>query len=205
MMEPCKFKELSESKLLEVLHSNDFQHLFAGNKSDEEVFSILFEHTTNGRVWITDDEEKQTCVYVFDTKGVNKDKLLTVSNPLTKDLYLWHIDGVMFTRLSKCDCALIHEDVLHLIEFKANAVTENPSSLREHYDKATSQLQLTLSYLSDLYHSFGYDLFNEFSDVDALIVFDRKIPQDSAYQKNISAKFLQETTILLKFGNEIKV
>lgn len=204
-MEPCNFKELSESKLLEVLHSNDFQHLFAGNKSDEEVISLLFEHTTNGRVWITDDEEKQMCVYVFDTKGVNKDKLLAVSNPLNKDLYLWHIDGVMFTRLSKCDCALIHEDVLHLIEFKANAVTNNPTTIKEHYDKATSQLQLTLSNLSGLYHSFGYHLFQEFSDVDALIVFDRKIPQDSAYQKNISAKFFQETKTQLRFGNEITV
>lgn len=204
-MEPNVFNELSKSKLLEVLHSNDFQHLFAGNKSDEEVFSLLFESTTNGRVWITDDEEKHTCVYVFDTKGVNKDKLLAVSNPLTKVLYLWHIDGVMFSRLSKCDCALIHEDSLHLIEFKANAVTKNPTSLREHYDKATSQLQQTLHYLLELYHSFGYNLFKEFSEVDALIVFDRKIPQDSAYQKNISAKFLQETRTLLKFGNEIKV
>ena len=204
-MDQTLFKHLDDLKIAEVLHSNDLQHLFAGNKTDQDVYRLLFCHTTNGRVWVTDDATAKRSIYLFDTKGANKDKLLAVLNPTKQDLYLWSIDGMMFDNLKKCDCALIFEDMLHLVEFKANVESENPESQFEHYQKASTQLKLTFDYLTDLYRKKELNLWDFFSDIDAMIVFDRKLPQDSASQKNMSVRFQKETGLSLAFGNELAV
>lgn len=198
------FEELKQAQVQEVLRSPEFSALFPQQPTDEEILTTLFECTTHGKVWVTDDETAGHSIYVFDTNGVNKDKLLAVTNQSGHSVYLWKIDGVMFKRFSKCDCALIHDDVLHLIEFKANAKNESDASIEGNYIKASTQLMLTLNYLKDSYAKIGADIDDVFSDIDAQIVFDRIVPQNNSYQKSVSKKFLDENTVILTFGNSIK-
>jgi len=198
-------QELKDLKLDELLKSPQFLGLFPEGATDDERLEVLFSETTHAHVWVTDDDQVGHSIFVFNTNGVNKDKLLCITNPLSHSVFLWAIDGKMFAKLSKCDCALVSDSNLHLIEFKANVVSENLLTIGEHYDKATEQLSLTLQNLTKAYGNMGYDIFDIFEDVDAQIVFDRQIPQDNAYQKIVSRRFNKDNQIVLAFGNDLKV
>ncbi|MBQ8100873.1 MAG: hypothetical protein IJ169_06265 [Paludibacteraceae bacterium] len=179
--------------------------LLAQINTEQDYMIALFDSEKRGVIWITDDVTAGHCVFVSDTYGVNKDKLLKVFNPNIKTLFLWHIDGVMFTKYSKCDCALLHDRLMHLIEFKANAKNESDDSIQANYEKASEQLALTFEKFEELYKNHGQDIFRVFDDIDAMIVFDRTVPQDDAYQKNIVSKFSNRTLLKLSFGNELKI
>ncbi len=196
---------LDKLSIKTVFIGQSIDNLLEQIKSSQDYLIALFEASTRGMIWITDDEDKKHSIFVTDTYGVNKDKLLKVLNPNSKTLFLWHIDGVMFQHLSKCDCALLHDEKLHLIEFKANAKNESDDSIEANYEKASKQLALTYEKFEELYNSHGQNIFNIFEDIDAMIVFDRTVPQKDAYQKNTISKFSKKTLLDLKFGNEISV
>ena len=198
------YRLLIELSLNDILKLPECAGLLSQMKEDERMVS-LFEATSRATVWITDDEEAGHSIFVFDTNGVNKDKLLMVHNSERAEIYLWKIDGVLFKRYSKCDCAVVHGDELHLVEFKANAKNESEVSIKSNYDKACNQLALTLQYIEEAYQRIGKEIDNVFSNIDALIVFDRIVPQNNAYQKSVSARFLSQTTRVLTFGKDLTV
>lgn len=198
-------QELKDLRLDELLRAPQFLGLFPNGIEDDERIQYLFKETTRAQVWVTDDDKVGYCVFVFDTNGVNKNKLLYVTNPASHSIFLWSIDGRMFKKLSKCDCALISSRVLHLVEFKANVESENLQTIVEHYDKASEQLSHTLKYITEAYESLGTDIFDIFNEIDAQIVFDPQIPQDNAYQKTVSKRFNKENLIVLTFGKDLKV
>lgn len=198
-----KFQELKDLRLDELLRLPQFLEVFPEGLTDDERIQFLFQETTHAHVWVTDDDLSGYSIFVFDTNGVNKDKLLYVTNPAAHAVFLWAIDGKMFKKLSKCDCAIISDNILHLVEFKANVESENLQTIREHYDKASNQLSLTLQYLSEACEKIGGNIFETFKDIDAQIVFDRQIPQDNAYQKSLSSKFNKANHIVLTFGNNL--
>lgn len=198
------YRQLIDLGMNDILKQPEFAGLLSKLTEDERL-ETLFEATIRATAWITDDDEAGHSIFVFDTNGVNKDKLLVVHNPAREEIYLWKIDGVLFKRYSKCDCAVVRGDVLHLVEFKANALNESEASIEGNYDKACNQLILTLQYLEDAYKRINKDINDVFSDIDALIVFDRIVPQNNAYQKSVSARFSSKTTRILTYGNDLTV
>lgn len=196
---------LNKLSIKSVFIGQGIDQLLAQISSDQDYLVALFETEKRGTIWITDDATAGHSIFVTDTNGVNKDKLLKVLNPNIKTLFLWHIDGVMFAKYSKCDCALLHERLMHLIEFKANAKNASDDSIQANYEKASEQLALSFEKFEELYKNHGQDIFCIFDDIDAMIVFDRTVPQDDAYQKNIISKFSNRTLLKLSFGNELKV
>ncbi len=197
--------------LFDDLH---FKEVFIGVGIDQLINEIqrvedytvaLFEASEGHIIWITDDEKAGRSVFVTDTNGVNKDKLLKISNKERKSLFLWHIDGVMFERYSKCDCALLHDKLMHLIEFKANAKNATDNSIQANYEKAKNQITLTFKTFKDLYSKKGFDLWDIFSDIDAMIVFNKTVPQDLAYQKSLQKQVSDEIDMSLTFGNTLDV
>ena len=196
---------LNNLSLKTVFIGQGIDSLLAQINSEQDYLVALFETETRGTIWITDDASAGHSIFVTDTHGVNKDKLLKVLNPNIKTLFLWHIDGVMFAKYSKCDCALLHDRLMHLVEFKANAKNATGDSIQANYEKASEQLALTFEKFEELYNNHGQNIFDIFDDIDAMIVFDKTVPQDDAYQKNIISKFAQRTLLNLSFGNELKI
>ena len=170
-------------------------------KRAEDYTVALFEGSDGHIIWITDDEKAGHSIFVSDTNGVNKDKLLQIRNSKRKTLFLWHIDGVMFERYSKCDCALLHDRLMHMIEFKANAKNATDDSIQANYEKAKNQITLTFKTFKDLYAKEGFDLWDIFKDIDAMIVFNKTVPQDLAYQKSIQKQVAADIEVSLTFGN----
>lgn len=196
---------LNSLSIKTVFIGQGIDSLLAQISSEQDYLVTLFEAEKRGVIWITDDADARHSVFVTDTYGVNKDKLLMVKNPNVKTLFLWHIDGVMFAKYSKCDCALLHDRLMHLIEFKANAKNASDDSVQANYEKASEQLALTFEKFEQLYNNHGQDIFSLFDDIDVMIVFDRTVPQHDAYQKNIISKFSDRTLLNLSFGNELTV
>lgn len=91
------------------------------------------------------------------------------------------------------------------MEFKSNAANNTEAAIKDNYDKAKSQLWLTIKDVVDRCKKVEIDLM-ESSTLEAYAVFNRTVPRHNAYQKNLAARFLLETEgIPLYFRSEAEI
>lgn len=175
---------------------------FSECNSDEDLLNELFEHSNKGTLFVHDDADKGHSVYVQDTKGLGRDKVFEAKNTKHRDVFLFHIDGVLFSKDSKCDCAVLTEKEMNFIEFKANAENNTPEAIETNYQKASDQLLQTINEVSQRCQTEGIEL-TDMVTTAAFAVFNRTVPRNDALRKKISAKFLRDTgTIKLQFANK---
>lgn len=174
--------------------------LFQRISKDEDWLEILFECDTRGQLFVYDDADAGHVVYVNDTKGLGRDKVFGLLNKSHKDVFLWHIDGVLYEKTSKCDCAVITADEMEFIEFKTNASNSSQEAIFDNYHKAGEQLQIIVKDVMDRCSKVGV-ILTSVIPVEAHAVFNPTVPSDNAMKKNISAKFLVRTRVKLSFDN----
>lgn len=178
---------------------------FQDIESDEDYLKELFEWTDRGVIFICDDELEGHSIFISDTKGFGGDKTFKILNTQHIDVLLWHIDGVLFGKNSKCDCAFLTEKCIGFVEFKANAANSSETSIKENYEKAESQLRNTYLDVSNRCQKIGIDIKTTMK-VEAFAIFNQTVPRNNAYQKQVAAKFLLATNgIPLYFKNSTKV
>ena len=191
------FEVINRLRLKEAFGEFDlFQHI----SKDEEWLDILFECDTRGQLFVYDDADVGHVVYVNDTKGLGRDKVFGLVNKTHKDVFLWHIDGVIYEKTSKCDCAVITSDEMEFIEFKTNASNNSDEAIFDNYHKASDQLQKIVKDVKERCSKVGVKLTSVIP-VEAHAVFNPTVPADNAMKKNISAKFLVRTGVKLCFDN----
>lgn len=191
------FEVINRLRLKEAFGEFDlFQHI----SKDEEWLDILFECDTRGQLFVYDDADVGHVVYVNDTKGLGRDKVFGLVNKTHKDVFLWHIDGVIYEKTSKCDCAVITSDEMEFIEFKTNASNNSDEAIFDNYHKASNQLQKIVKDVKERCSKVGVKLTSVIP-VEAHAVFNPTVPADNAMKKNISAKFLVRTGVKLRFDN----
>ena len=174
--------------------------LFQRISKDEDWLDKLFECDSRGQLFVYDDAEVGHVIYVNDTNGLGRDKVFGIVNKNHKDVFLWHIDGVIYEKTSKCDCAVITTDEMEFIEFKTNASNNTREAIYENYHKASEQLQKIVMDVKDRCAKVGVKLTSVIP-VEAHAVFNPTVPSDNAMKKSISAKFLFRTGIRLVFDN----
>lgn len=191
------FEVINRLRMKEAFGEFDlFQHI----SKDEEWLDILFECDTRGQLFVYDDADVGHVVYVNDTKGLGRDKVFGLVNKTHKDVFLWHIDGVIYEKTSKCDCAVITSDEMEFIEFKTNASNNSDEAIFDNYHKASDQLQKIVKDVKERCSKVGVKLTSVIP-VEAHAVFNPTVPADNAMKKNISAKFLVRTGVKLRFDN----
>lgn len=191
------FEVINRLRLKEAFGEFDlFQHI----SKDEEWLDILFECDNRGQLFVYDDADVGHVVYVNDTKGLGRDKVFGLVNKTHKDVFLWHIDGVIYEKTSKCDCAVITSDEMEFIEFKTNASNNSDEAIFDNYHKASDQLQKIVEDVKERCSKVGVKLTSVIP-VEAHAVFNPTVPADNAMKKNISAKFLVRTGVKLRFDN----
>ncbi|WP_455635312.1 hypothetical protein [Parabacteroides sp.] len=193
------FKAITQLKLKQA---------FANELKFEKVIDIkdfldeLFEYGNKGTLFVYDDRDVGHSIFVEDTNGIGRDRVFVVCNKDHKDVFLWHIDGVLFQKDSKCDCAVLTDDSIDFVEFKTFASNVTMNAVEDNYKKACSQLLLTLKEVSEKCKSVGVDL-RTVVKVNAFAVFNRTVPRNSASQKKMAAKFLLDSEgVKLYFKNE---
>ena len=179
----------------EMLKRLDVEKVF-GHTADN-----MFDSTTRRSIWAMDDAKSGYTVFVSDTNGINKNKLLHIINSLNEEVVLWRIDGVLFARKTKCDCAFLHSDDITFVEFKVNAKNNSADTIEQHYNKAANQLKETFLKFCKLYGDTFWDVFN---DANAIAVFDPTVPQDNAMQKSLRS-LLADVGIDLQFMTELEI
>lgn len=191
------FETVNHLRLKEVFADIE---LFQAVKADEDWLNVLFECDNRGTLFVVDDAEVGHAVYVRNTNGLGRDKVFTVINRAHADVFLWHIDGVMYKKTSKCDCALLTDKELDFVEFKTDADNNSPEARFENYRKAGEQLKTVYLNVKGRFSKKGLDL-NALTDVLSYAVFNPTVPSDNALKKSISARFLKDTGIKLRFDN----
>lgn len=112
---------------------------------------------------------------------------------------------MLYKKDSKCDCAFLTDAYIGFVEFKANAANNTDSAIIANYDKAKTQLKLTIKDVEDRCKKAGVDIV-DMMEVEAYAVFNRTVPAHNAYQKKLAAQFLLETDgIPLYFKNNAEV
>lgn len=191
------FEAINRLRLKEGFGEYD---LFQRISKDEDWLDKLFECDNRGQLFVYDDADAGHVVYINDTKGLGRDKVYGLLNKNHKDVFLWHIDGVIYEKTSKCDCAVITTDEMDFIEFKTNASNSTQEAIFDNYHKASEQLQKIVTDVKDRCSKVGVKLTSAIP-VEAHAVFNPTVPSDNAMKKNISAKFLVRTGIKLSFDN----
>ncbi len=196
------FGPIDQLELKEAFSDNSkFQNI----KNSEDYLTELFECENRGLLFVYDDSDKGHSTYVENTFGLGLDKVFKVHNKEHKDVFLWHIDGVLFAKNSKCDCAILTDTVMDFIEFKSNAINNTEEAINTNYMKASDQLLATLKVISERCKSAGVDLINTVN-VKAFAVFNRSLPSNDALRKKISAEFAMKSEgVKLFFSNETTI
>lgn len=196
------FKAITQLKL--KMAYADMQK-FREITEEKDLLHELFECDNRGTLFIHDDASIGYSVFISDTSGIGRDKVFEVHNSDHKDVFLWHIDGVLYSKDSKCDCVVLTNEYIGFVEFKANAANRTLESQKDNYEKASSQLLLTLTDVSERCKSVGIDL-RSLVKIEAFAVFNRTVPQSNAHQKKVAADFLLNSEgIKLHFKNEVSL
>lgn len=189
-----------------VIERLNLKEAFADNQkfqavdSEQDYLNELFEHTDRGTVFIHDDDKVGYSTFVNDTKGLGADKTFRINNAYHKDLFLWHIDGVLYSKGSKCDCAFLTDNQISFVEFKSNADNNTEAAIKDNYDKARRQLSITYQDIDKRCKNVGVEL-RKVIKLEAYAVFNRTVPKNNAHQKAQSAKFLSDNKFKLHFEN----
>lgn len=168
----------------------------------EDWLDVLFEHRNRKSIFVYDCPGVGHTIFVNDTNGLGNNKVFVVQNNSNKDVFLWHIDGVLYEKHSKCDCALLTIDELDFIEFKTDAVNRTQMAITENYRKAEEQLETTVLEFKTRCARIGVDLTSAVR-LKAHAVFNPTVPSNNATQKRLSVKFLSKTRVKLSFDNKM--
>lgn len=174
---------------------------FSNIEKDEDYLLELFEHSKRHTIFVHDSKEKGYSVFVTETKGIGSNRLFVGNNTNLRDIFLFHIDGVLYKKNSKCDCALLSEKEFVFIEFKTLAYNNNVLTEKDNIEKAYSQLLVTIQDFSAKLKTVGIDLLQDIA-TRAFIVFDKTCPRNNSTRKAMRVKFLSATKgIELSFEN----
>ena len=85
------------------------------------------------------------------------------------------IDGVLFDRRSKCDCAVLFGREMDFIEFKTNAGNKTEVSMDAQYSKSYSQLLLSVKEFDKRYDGMDASFRDRFEVIQFQINRDTYI------------------------------
>ena len=175
--------------------------VFREVNSQQDYYNVLIEYSNRSKIFVCDSEEIGHSIFLEDTNGVGNNKIFVLENPSRKEIFLMHIDGVLFAKDTKCDCAIISAKELDFIEFKSNAINRTDEAIESNYEKASSQLLNTVEEFRKRYYVIGLSM-EAMRKLECYAVFNRTVPGNSAYQKKVAAKFLRDSKgVKLKFEN----
>lgn len=171
----------------------DLSTVFAPYCADVETYiqqSDKDEH-------IVDSETKKISGFVTASFGQNEDKAgkyFEVKNPKGKDFSLLQTDNGIIQAKStkKCDCVIADADTLCLIEFKANAMSSNTTTVKSNYDKAIAQLIDTKDIIQNGLTGLGKNLM-ALRDVEAFVCFRKGYPRMTTSEMNYQVSFAAKT------------
>lgn len=169
------------------------------------IDSFLMHSSSNEH--IIDSETLKISGFVTPTFGQKEDvdqKFFEVLNPQGKPFSLMQIDhGIInTTATSKCDCAIVDDLWMDLIEFKANAQSDKPKTIHKNYKKAMKQLQKTLNIIESSLAASGHTIRDK-RTIEAFVSFRKGYPRTTSSEMTYRTTFAIRTNgIPLSFDSK---
>lgn len=172
------------------VHLDTAFHPYCHNIEPFLIYSSSNEH-------IIDSETQKISGFVTPTFGQTEDaaqKFFEVLNPGGKLFSLMQIDqGIINTNdTNKCDCVIVDDTWLDLIEFKANAQSDNPKTIRKNYKKAMKQLQKTLYIIENSLAATGHTIRDK-RTIEAFVCFRKGYPRTTSSEMTYRTTFATRT------------
>jgi len=169
----------------------------------------VYIQTSSKDEHIVDSNLLKISGFVTDTFGRDEDdaqKYFEVENPSKTEYALLQIDnGIIKTeKTKKCDCAIANAKELCLIEFKANAYSNNLATIQNNYSNAINQLSVTLNIFKSGLSTQGKQL-SDLRNVEAYICFKKGYPHTTASQMNYRTAFAEENEGVPLFFKGLKI
>ncbi len=159
---------------------------------------------SNGNEHIVDSETLKISGFVTSTFGQPEElelKYFDVQNPNRKDFSLLQIDNGVISSVAptkRCDCAVITDQVLSFIEFKANALSSNTKTIKSNYKSAMKQLQVTIDIFKTGVADLGCSL-STLRSLEAFVCFRRGYPRVTTSEMTYRTHFAARTHVPLSF------
>lgn len=167
--------------------------------------SKVFDTSSKSQLFVIDDATKGYSCFIADTKGYGSNRSFIIHNSGHKDIHLMRIDGVLFERMSKCDCALLFDNEFDFVELKTNAANKSTESMEYNYSNSYNQLKITIQEFDRRFENSNKSFRDLFDTILAYSVFNPTVPRDNATQKRLSALFSREMRIKLHFTNNKEI
>lgn len=125
-----------------------------------------------------------------------------INNPKHEAFSLLQIDGKLLSsdmyNIGQCDCAIISDEDLSLVEFKTDATTTN---MNENCQKAESQIFFTCLRMQWALCQTGEDFLKLAKNIDGYICFN-SYPKGNVDYQNRQLKFFKKTGISVYYNNK---
>lgn len=181
--------------------------------NDLHLDQVLVTYTTNVGAYlqesndnehIVDSETQKISGFVTPTFGQPEElalKYFDVQNLNRKDFSLLQIDNGVISSVAqtkRCDCAVITAHGFSFIEFKANALSSKPKTIKSNYKSAMKQLQVTIDIFKTGVAALGSSL-STLRTLEAFVCFRRGYPRLTTSEMTYRTNFAAKTHVPLSF------
>lgn len=176
---------------LRDLHLNQVFSAYTANVDVYLLASTSDEH-------VVDSEMAKVSGFVTATFGQSEEqmqKFFEVKNPSGTPYCLLQIDNGAISAAAptkRCDCSIMNDKKLSLVEFKANAVSTKNKTLKKNYKYAMKQLKTTIALFNTGLNALGRT-FTGLRQVEAFVCFRRGYPRLTTSEMNYIVDFARET------------
>lgn len=162
------------------------------NLAFDNHFDDCWTVRADSKLLVIDDDVTQKSRFSDDE--MDEERALIIINSHNKVITLISIDHALIENHPGgiADCAVMDNQKLAFVEFKTNAYGNSDESIRDTFEKASSQLKETLQVFGGKLTSLGIDLIEAIA-VECRIIVSHRYPKASALKQDFRALFAQET------------
>lgn len=126
----------------------------------DKTLADYCDSLTAAKIWIEDSEPaNKILAYVVLPEDLSEEKTFQINNPTNKEIVVLAVDGegIVGKHDSSCDAVFFDEACFCLAEFKYNATSTNPNSMRGRIKSGLKQLEASIIQLeTDTITNLGY-------------------------------------------------
>ena len=161
--------------------------------------------TEKGKLFYIDDNKViGKCIVLkgFTYSPIEEQKYFKIINENEKIVSVWAVDGCFLSsgQKERCDCIFFDDNDFCFVEFKFNATSLHPDSVKYNRKKAISQLKSTFEMIQTKFSEFSYTFMG--FNLEAYVCTPDNYPHKNTAISDYAVEFLEEYGIKLYEKNE---
>ncbi len=167
--------------------------------------SDCITYETEKLVYLEDNELAGKCITIKQAFSEDeKQKYFEISNEGENKIAIWAVDGCFLssTQRERCDCVIFDETDFCFVEFKLNATSANPKTIKENRVKAVEQLKSMFELIKNKFNLKHFDFLGY--SLEAYVCTPTFYPNKNTAISDFAVEFLEDYGVKLFEKNEKK-